>query len=129
MAKKLAIVFGIVFILVGLLAFVENPIVGMGALFETNTLHDLVHLVTGIVLLVIGLKKPASAASALKVFGIVYLVVTVIGLLTAPQGGDVLGLITMSTADHVLHLVLGVVLIALASVASKKDMAMPASTM
>lgn len=123
MAKKLAVIFGIVFILVGVLAFVPNPIVGPNtdALFATDRIHDMIHLLSGIVLLVVGLKKPENAATALKVFGAVYLLVTVLGFIATNEEGKVLGLITMNQADHFLHLVLGIVLIAAGTIAASKD--------
>lgn len=123
MAKKLAVLFGVVFIVVGLLAFIPNPIVGgsAGAIFLTDRMHDLVHLLSGIVLLAFGLKRPESASKALVVVGAVYLLVTVLGFVHKPEGGEVAGLIAMNKADHVLHLVLGVVLVLLGSVAKKKD--------
>lgn len=123
MAKKLAVLFGIVFIVVGLLAFIPNPIVGgsAGAIFLTDRMHDAVHLLSGIVLLVVGLKKSESAGKALVVVGVVYLLVTVLGFVHKPEGGEVAGFIAMNKADHVLHLVLGVVLILLGSLAKKKD--------
>lgn len=112
MAKKLAVVFGVVFVLVGVLGFVSNPIVGANGLFLTDTLHNLVHLVIGIVLLVVAMSAPAKSASWLKIFGVVYLLLVVLGFLLIPSGGMLLGLVTMNTADHFLHLVLGIVLLA-----------------
>ena len=38
MAKKLAMLFGIVFVLVGALGFISNPIVGEGGYFQTALL-------------------------------------------------------------------------------------------
>lgn len=121
MAKKLAIVFGVVFIAVGLLSFVDNGIVGSNGFFATDLNHDIVHLLTGIVLLFVGLKKPESSAKALKVFAVIYLVVTVLGFVLVPQGGSLLGLIFVSSSDHILHLVLGVVIYVLASLSQKHD--------
>ncbi len=112
MAKKLAVVFGVIFVLVGVLGFVPNPIVGASGLFMTNTLHDLVHLGIGIILLVVAISAPAKSALWLKIFGVVYLLLVVLGFLLIPSGGALLGLVTMNTADHFLHLVLGIVLLA-----------------
>ncbi len=111
MAKTIAIVFGIVFVLVGLLGFVPNPIVGGTGLFVTDTLHNLVHLIIGIVLLIVAYSAPAKSALWLKIFGIVYLLLVVLGFLLIPGGGELLGIVTMNTADHWLHVVLGVVLL------------------
>jgi hypothetical protein len=130
MAKKLAILFGLVFILVGLLAFIPNPIVGAGsgAIFLTDRMHDAVHLISGVIFLVVGLKKPESAAKTLMVLGVVYLLVTVLGFVHKPEGGEVAGLIAMNKADHILHLVLGVVLVLLGLFARKKDVSVPVSS-
>jgi hypothetical protein len=111
MAKTLAIVFGVVFVLVGILGFMDNPLVGMEGLFQTDTLHDLVHLIIGVALLIVAFTAPAKSAGALKLFGIIYLVLAVLGFLTISDGGKLLGLVTMNTADHWLHVVLGVALI------------------
>jgi hypothetical protein len=119
MAKTLAMVFGIVFVLVGLMGFIDTGLVGESGMFQTNTLHDLVHLLFGIILLVVGMKSQASAASAMKIIGIVYLLLAILGFLMIPSGGELLGLVTMNSADHVLHVLLGVVLVA-AGMLSKK---------
>lgn len=111
MAKTLAIVFGIVFVLVGILGFMGSPIAGPMGIFQTNTLHDLVHLLFGIILLAVAFMAPAKSASWLKILGVVYLLLAVLGLLMIPGGGMLLGLVLMNSADHWLHLVLGIVLI------------------
>ncbi len=112
MAKTLSMVFGVVFVLVGLLGFIANPIVGSAGYFETNLVHNLVHLIIGVVLLLIATMAPAKSDVGLRVFGIIYLIVAVLGFVTAPAGGDLLGFITANVADHWLHVVLGIVLVA-----------------
>lgn len=114
MAKTFAIVLGVVFVLVGILGFVPNPIAGAGAIFDTNHLHDLVHLLFGIILLAVAFMAPAKSGLWLKILGVVYLVLAVLGFLLIPSGGMLLGLVEMNTADHYLHVVLGIVLIAAA---------------
>lgn len=111
MAKTLAIVFGAIFVLVGILGFVNNPLVGPSGIFMTNGLHNLVHLLFGIILLVASRGGQASSASWLKILGVVYLVLAVVGFLLAPNGPSLLGLVSINMADHWLHVVLGVVLL------------------
>jgi hypothetical protein len=111
MAKTLALVFGIVFILVGVLGFVPNPLVGMGALFDTNLAHNLVHLVFGIILVGCALRMPSQSALWLKILGVVYLLIAVLGFVMVPNGGSLLGIVETNMADHLLHVVLGVVLL------------------
>ncbi len=105
--QKLAKVFGIVFILIGVLGFVPGVTTNghLLGVFEVDTLHNVIHLLTGIVA---WLAASSSSNSKLffKVFGVVYLLVTALGFL---MGGDILGLFMVNMADNVLHLVIAVV--------------------
>jgi len=111
MAKTLTLIFGTLFVLVGALGFVGNPLVGMDALFETDIVHNLVHLAIGLILLAVALSTPAQSAVWLKTVGVVYLIIGVLGLFTV-SSGSLLGVIAVNSADNWLHLVLGVALIA-----------------
>lgn len=112
MAKTLLYVFGVVFLVVGALGFVSNPLVGAdGALFETDTLHNIVHLAFGVVFILVGMMAPANAAMTLTVGGVVYAVLAVLGFLLVPGEGLLLGLVHTNTADHWLHTALAVVLL------------------
>ena len=121
MAKRLTLIFGIIFILVGFLGFLPNPIVGGGAIFAADAGHDMVHILTGIVLLAFAFLKPQSSLKSLKVFGILYLILTVFGFILIPTGGSLFGLVLLNSADHFLNLVIGVVLIILAYAFDKKE--------
>jgi hypothetical protein len=110
MAKNFALLFGLVFVVVGILGFVGGlGIVGPTGFFVTDTAHDLVHLLSGIVLVLVSVAAPSKSKSALVVFGIVYLLVTVLGFMSA--SGSILGLLAINTADNYLHLVLGLALL------------------
>ena len=119
MSKTLAMIFGVVFVLVGLLGFVNMPILG---LFEVNVLHNLVHIILGIILIA-GSRSmnPKAAVSSMKTVGIIYLLVAVLGFVLVPVSGKLLGLVQMNAADNWLHLVLGVVLL-IASMSVKSEM-------
>jgi len=108
-AKMAAIVIGIVFVIVGVLGFIPNPIVGPSGIFVTNTLHDLIHLISGIVLLA-GAFSSLGSSMALKIIGIVYALVAVLGFF-ALSNGMLLGLIPVNSADQWLHVVLAVVIL------------------
>ena len=84
--------------------------------FEVNGWHNVVHLLSGLVLLAAFSKRKPAKTVALA-FGIVYGLVTIIGLI---DGNDVLGLIPINPADNVLHLALSLVGI-LAALASPTD--------
>ncbi|MEI6478876.1 MAG: DUF4383 domain-containing protein, partial [bacterium] len=115
------LVFGIVFVLLGLLGFVSNPIVGNVAIFSANVWHNMIHLLTGIILLAFAFLKPQSSLSAIKTFGVIYLVLTVFGFILVPTGGSLFGLILLNSADHFLNLLIGVILIIFAYAVEKKE--------
>jgi len=112
-AKTAALVFGVIFILVGALGYFDNPVVGAagsGAIFEVDAMHNYVHFGAGAVLIVAALISMASMG--LIVVGVVYGAVGVLGLVTIPQGGMLLGQFHMNANDHYLHIALAVVLLA-----------------
>lgn len=108
MAKTFAMVFGWVFIVLGVLGFFNNPIMSAssGAWFMADTAHNLVHLISGIIFLWVAYGAPMKAAMTLKVFGVIYLLVAIIGFFSST--GSILGLFMANTADNWLHLVLAV---------------------
>ena len=72
--------------------------------FEVNGWHNIVHLLSGVFLLA-SFRRRGPAKTAALLFGVVYGIVTIIGLI---DGNDVLGLIPVNPADNVLHIVLSV---------------------
>lgn len=84
--------------------------------FEVNGWHNVVHVLSGIVLLAAFNRRRPAKTVALA-FGVVYGLVTIIGLV---DGNDVLGIIPVNPADNVLHLALSLVGI-LAAVVSPTD--------
>ena len=103
----MAKIFGIVLLVVGILGFVPG-ITSNGMLlgiFEVSPLHNVIHLLTGIIALVVAKKGESAVRTFFKVFGVVYLLVLIIGVV---QGNTVLGLFGVNMADHLLHLVIAV---------------------
>lgn len=108
--KMVATIAGAVLALVGLLGFVNDPILGV---FEVNAIHNVVHLLSGIVLLGAAfMDNGANARITLLVFGVVYAIVAVAGFaasgLVAPLLGDADALVY----DNILHVLLAVVFLA-----------------
>ena len=111
MAKTIAKILGVVFILVGLVGFVSPGFLGT----HLSTTHNLVHLLSGAIALYFGFAATLSAARLFCiVFGIVYGLLGVAGFLLG-SGPDrmfealaPLGL-HLGTMDHLVHILLGVV--------------------
>ncbi len=67
--------------------------------FEVNGWHNIVHIATGLALLLAAVARGTAKAVALT-FAVVYIAVTIIGFL---DGDDVLGVIPVNAADNFLH--------------------------
>lgn len=116
MIKKLAVLFGAVFLLVGILGFFpaftpagENGAPHLLGLFEVDTVHNIVHLLSGAVALVAGLMSSYASRLYFKIFGAVYGLVTLVGMIS----GSALGLFHVNGPDNFLHLALAVALLAI----------------
>jgi hypothetical protein len=107
-ARSAAIIIGIVFLVIGVLGFVPNPLVSPTGLFAVNPAHNLVHLVSGAVLL-IGAYSALGSSMALKIIGVIYALVAILGLIMG--SGMLLGIIHINGADHWLHIVLALVIL------------------
>jgi len=113
--KTAAIIIGLAFVAVGILGFVSNPIVGSSpdAIFHTDQTHNIVHLVSGALFLLIAVASPGSAGGFLKLFGIVYLALGIYGAATmgAEESKKLLGFLHVNKADNYLHIGLGAVIL------------------
>ena len=112
MAKTVAKILGVVFILVGLCGFVMPNLLGA----HLNTAHNLVHIVSGAVALYFGFAATLSAARLFCiVFGIVYALLGVAGFLLGTGSERMLAiddLLMLGTMDHVIHILLGIIFLA-----------------
>jgi hypothetical protein len=100
---------------VGLLGFIDNPIVydSETAIFHADTVHNSVHIVSGLLFVLIALAAPASAKGFMIFFGIVYLLIGVLGLASFGTSGmgKVLGFLHVNGNDNLLHVGLGAVIL------------------
>ncbi|MBV8799317.1 MAG: DUF4383 domain-containing protein [Alphaproteobacteria bacterium] len=110
-ARNVAFVLGVVFLIVGVLGFAPNPIVGPTGFFVTNTMHNLVHIISGIFLL-LGAYTALGPSTALKIVGIVYALVAVLGFVMMKGGDGMMFGIAMNMMDHWLHVILAIVILA-----------------
>lgn len=124
--RLVALVYGIVFLLVGLASFVPGITTNTDALhvgghhseamllgiFQVSVLHNLVHLLYGIVGLALALATwPPAARMYLRLGGLVYLVLWIYGLVVDKDAPA--NFVPLNTADDWLHFVLGVTMLGL----------------
>ena len=123
MAKTIATILGVVFLVVGVLGFIAP---GLGG-FHLSLAHNLVHIISGALALYLGLKGTLAAARLFCiVFGIVYGLLGVAGyalgtdrqhtLAGVTHGGTdsnllqvIAGQLELASMDHGLHILFGLV--------------------
>jgi len=124
MVQRVAQLFGVVLLLIGVLGFVTTGM-SMDAdmatapkllgLFPVNALHNIVHLLFGVWGL-LAARTVAGATQFAKVGGGIYVVLAILGLV-APT---TFGLIPIGGNDIWLHALVGVVLLYFGLTAGKK---------
>jgi hypothetical protein len=122
--RLLAVVFGAVYVLIGLLGFTVTAGVGffdtsgglLLGLFEVNILHNVAHLLIGAALLIAGLSSVPAARSVNTTVGAVYLLLGIVGLFLV---GSELNILAINAADNVLHFGSAAVLLAVGLGADK----------
>jgi hypothetical protein len=118
-ARAFALVFGAIYVVVGVLGFIGPLVTGTGQesfivteggklldIFWVNWFHNLAHLVIGVVGLVAAARTPSARMYA-SIVGIVYAALFVIGLFTVDRA--FLGILPLNWADNILHLLSAVV--------------------
>lgn len=122
MAKTICTILGIVFILVGIMGFIVPDLLGS----HLSLMHNLVHIISGAVALYFGLAGSLSGARLFCiVFGIVYLLLGVVGFIAGdggvhtmanmPNANDanllkvITGQLELGRMDHIIHVLLGIV--------------------
>ena len=120
----IAMAVGAVFLLVGILGFIPGITTSYSTmsfaghasgakllgLFQVSILHNIVHLLFGVVGLVMA-RRPGGPTAYLIGGGVIYVVLWIYGLLVG--AGSSANFVPLNTADDWLHLVLGLGMIAL----------------
>ena len=110
-ARTYIIVAGVIGVATGLLGFFDNAFVGdpaNHAIFHTDTVHNLIHVGTGVLALFIGVAmRGASQAKGIIGFGFLYLGLASVLMISPSMFG--LLQVEVNIADHILHVALGLV--------------------
>jgi hypothetical protein len=114
-AQVYALVIGATLTVAGIVGFFYNASFGSGdgtsrdavlGILDVNGWHNVVHIASGAVGLLLARSYGGSRAYAL-VLGAVYLVVALLGFL-AGDGGEIFSLIPVNTEDNFLHVLIGI---------------------
>lgn len=113
MAKTFGMLFGIVFLAVGILGFVpgvtkDEMLLGI---FHVNTVHSVVHIVSGAIFLFASMSGAVAARLWFQIFGAIYAIVAILGFMN--PAGPLLGMMSNNPATTWLHVVLAVAMLAI----------------
>lgn len=122
--RLVGMIFGAIYIVVGLLGFTVTSTVAFTTtsgelligVFEVNPMLNVAHLIIGAALLIAGLASVMAAKITNGAVGAVFLLLGIVGFFIEDTTLNVLAL---NAADHYLHLVSAVVLIAVALAADR----------
>lgn len=122
-ARTVALVFGVVYLLVGILGFLTANTSNsfLLGIFAVDTLHNTVHLLLGI--LGIGAAYTGMSRLYCQVVGVVLLLLGILGFVATDAQGYLLGILHLNLADHLLHLVTGAILAYFGFMAQRDSMA------
>ena len=111
MIKSAAVLFGIVFLLVGILGFVPGvaPDQMLFNIFHVNAAHNIVHIGSGIIFLIAAMGGAGASTAWFKIFGIIYAVVAIWGFTVGT--GNTLWVVSNNPAVTWLHVVLAAVML------------------
>ena len=106
MTRTFGILFGSVFLAVGILGFVPGITKDdmLLNIFMVNKMHSIVHIASGAVFLLASMAGAGAASLWFKIFGLVYAVVAILGFMN--PNGMLLGMMSNNPADTWLHVVL-----------------------
>lgn len=107
--RAIAFIYGIIFVIAGILGFYpdwspNNMLLGY---FHVNAMHNLVHLISGIIGLWVGFSSRYASQLFFRIFGIVYVIIAILGLYTGPE--PIFGIIANNMADVGLHFIVGII--------------------
>ena len=126
MAKTIATILGVAFLLVGVLGFIAP---GLGG-FHLSLAHNLVHIISGALALYFGFAATLSAARLFCiVFGVVYGLLGIAGFLLGGSGAHTVagvpahgtdsslfaalpGSLELASMDHIVHILLAIIFLA-----------------
>jgi hypothetical protein len=137
-AQIASLVVGIAFLVVGAAGFIPGITEHVGdmtfaghesdakllGVFEVSVLHNIVHLLFGIAGLVLA-RSIRGAKNYLIGGGIIYLVLFVYGIAVPMNSGA--NFVPVNTADNVLHVLLGIGMIALGALLTRRPDVAPAT--
>ena len=120
MVKSLAVLIGLAFMAAGIVGFIPG-LTRDEMLFHTlhvDVIHNVAHIIIGMILLFAGLGSVRASRLSFRVFGIIYAILGIWGLIVAPR--HILWIVFDSRSEAWLRIVIGVIFLFLGFGTSRK---------
>lgn len=106
-ARIFAVIFGIIFIGIGILGFLPSFTTDnmLFDIFEVNSMHNIVHIITGVIA-IMAATRLSYTKLFFQIFGVIYAIVAIVGFW---RSGDIFGIMQVNLADNLLHLVVAAI--------------------
>ncbi len=124
-SKNISLAFGLPFVAAGFLGFIPNPVVSPDGLFEVNFMHNLLHVLVGVVFIIGAMLSEKAARRTLQSLSIVGVALAILGFVA--ESDLLLGLVHINEADKWLHAGLAILIVA-GAFGVPKPLASPVST-
>lgn len=118
LARSWLLLTGVVLVVVGIVGFLPNPLVGPDGLVATDNLHNIVHVLTGVLALGLVYGMAADIGMAAILFGALYAAVFVVTVISPTLFG--LFSVAVNPIDHLIHIGVAVVSLALGYMARSR---------
>lgn len=118
LARSWLLLVGVVLILTGIVGFIPSALVGPTGIVATDNLHNVIHVLTGVVALGLayGMRDDVGLASML--FGALYGAIFVVTVISPTLFG--LFSVPVNPIDHVIHIGVAVVSLTLGFMARRR---------
>lgn len=108
MVKTIAIIFGIILLIVGIIGFIPalSPNNAIFGIFKINALHNFIHIVTGIIAIWVGSVTERASILFFQIFGVIYGIIAILGFFY--MDSPIFGIVANNIPDAWLHVVIAV---------------------
>lgn len=114
--NSIAYTIGTVFILLGCLVFIPNPLIGNSGteFFYAEAAHNAIYVFSGILFWLVAMIVPIFPSTLFKTVGIFYFLLGIFGLFSAGTAGmgTAMGFLDVNGTVNFLHLAIGVLIFA-----------------
>ena len=108
-ARNVSLAFGLPFVAAGFWGFIPNPVLSPNGLFEVNVMHNLLHVLVGVIFIVGGMLSEMAARRTLQFLSAAGVALAILGFVA--NGNLLLGLVHVNEADKWLHAALAIVIV------------------